>query len=135
MGRVGAAGDNAAMESFFNLLQTNVLDRHRWSTGSRRPTTADAANAPSANSPPSSSRPCTNPRQPQHDCHPNLSPQHGADPRSTANQETAGCRDDLAVAVITWIEKTYNRRRRQRALGKLTPIEFETLHQPTAAAA
>ncbi len=27
MGRVGAAGDNAAMESFFGLLQNNVLDR------------------------------------------------------------------------------------------------------------
>ncbi len=26
MGRVGAAGDNAAMESFFSLLQKNVLD-------------------------------------------------------------------------------------------------------------
>jgi transposase InsO family protein len=25
-GRVGAAGDNAAMESFFSLLQKNVLD-------------------------------------------------------------------------------------------------------------
>lgn len=29
MGRVGAAGDNAAMESFFSLLQKNVLDRRR----------------------------------------------------------------------------------------------------------
>lgn len=33
MGRVGAAGDNAAMESFFSLLQKNVLDRKAW--GSR----------------------------------------------------------------------------------------------------
>ena len=32
MGRVGAAGDNAAMESFFALLQNNVLDRRRWNT-------------------------------------------------------------------------------------------------------
>ncbi len=32
MGRVGACGDNAAMESFFALLQKNVLDRQRWST-------------------------------------------------------------------------------------------------------
>ncbi|MBF6294541.1 IS3 family transposase [Nocardia farcinica] len=30
--RVGAAGDNAAMESFFSLLQRNVLDRQRWDT-------------------------------------------------------------------------------------------------------
>jgi hypothetical protein len=29
MGRVGAAGDNAAMESFLSLLQKNVLDRRR----------------------------------------------------------------------------------------------------------
>jgi transposase InsO family protein len=30
MGRVGACGDNAAMESFFSLRQKNVLDRQRW---------------------------------------------------------------------------------------------------------
>jgi len=66
MGRVAAAGDNAAMESFFSLLQKNVLDRRRWKS-----------------------------------------------------------RDELRYAIITWIEHTYNRRRRQRALGKLTPIEYE----------
>lgn len=33
MGKVGAAGDNAAMESFFALLQKNVLNRRRrWAT-------------------------------------------------------------------------------------------------------
>ena len=32
MGRVGAAGDNAAMESFWSLLQTNVLNQRRWAT-------------------------------------------------------------------------------------------------------
>ncbi len=32
MGRVGAAGDNAAMESFFSLLQKNVLNRRSWTT-------------------------------------------------------------------------------------------------------
>ena len=33
MGKVGSAGDNAAMESFFALLQKNVLDRRaRWAT-------------------------------------------------------------------------------------------------------
>ena len=31
-GQVGAAGDNAAMESFCALLQKNVLDRKRWRT-------------------------------------------------------------------------------------------------------
>ncbi len=30
MGRVGACGDNAAMESFFSLLQKNVLDTRCW---------------------------------------------------------------------------------------------------------
>ena len=32
MGRVGSSGDNAAMESFFALLQKNVLDRRTWTT-------------------------------------------------------------------------------------------------------
>ena len=74
MGRVAAAGDNAAMESFFALLQRNVLNTRTWRT-----------------------------------------------------------REDLTVAIITWIERTYHRRRRQRALGKLTPIEYETLRsQPPA---
>jgi transposase InsO family protein len=66
MGRVAAAGDNAAMESFHARLQKNVLNRQRWRT-----------------------------------------------------------RAELRYEVITWIEHTYNRRRRQRALGKLTPVEFE----------
>ncbi len=66
MGRVAAAGDNAAMESFNALLQKNVLDRQQWKT-----------------------------------------------------------RDDLRYAIIYWIEHTYNRRRRQRRLGRLTPVEFE----------
>ena len=68
MGRVASAGDNAAMESFFALLQKNVLDRQRWAT-----------------------------------------------------------RDELRLAIVTWIERTYHRRRRQAALGRLTPIEFETI--------
>ena len=68
MGRVGAAGDNAAMESFFALLQNNVLDRRRWTS-----------------------------------------------------------RHELRIAIISWIERTYHRRRRQRRLGRLTPIEYETI--------
>ncbi|ULD38882.1 IS3 family transposase [Rhodococcus qingshengii] len=75
MGRVGACGDNAAMESFFSLLQKNVLDRQRWST-----------------------------------------------------------QDQLRLAIVTWIEKTYHRKRRQRRLGKLTPIEFETINEAAHAA-
>ena len=68
MGKVGAAGDNAAMESFFALLQKNLLNQRSWNT-----------------------------------------------------------RDELRLAIIHWIERTYHRRRRQRRLGKLTPVEFETI--------
>lgn len=75
MGRVGACADNAAMESFFSLLQKNVLNRHRWQT-----------------------------------------------------------REQLRLAIVTWIEKTYHRRRRQERLGRLTPVEFETLLQTAHAA-
>ena len=75
MGRVGACADNAAMESFFALLQKNVLNRRRWQT-----------------------------------------------------------RQQLRLAIITWIENTYHRRRRQDALGRLTPIEFEIIQQAATAA-
>ncbi len=75
MGRTGTCADNAAMESFFSLLQKNVLDRQRWST-----------------------------------------------------------REELRLAIVTWIEATYHRRRRQRALCKLTPIEFETVFEVAYAA-
>ena len=73
MGRVGAAGDNAAMESFFSLLQKNVLDRRVWNT-----------------------------------------------------------REELRIAIVTWIERTYHRRRRQAALGRLTPVEYELIMTTTA---
>jgi putative transposase len=32
MGQVGSAGDNDAMESFFALLQKNVVNPRRWET-------------------------------------------------------------------------------------------------------
>ena len=73
MGRVGACGDNAAMESFFALLQKNVLDRRSW-----------------------------------------------------------GTREELRLAIVSWIEGKYHRKRRQRRLGKLTPIEFELIMNPAA---
>jgi transposase InsO family protein len=76
MGQVGSAGDNAAMESFFALLQKNVLDRRSWAT-----------------------------------------------------------RDDLRIEIITWIERTYHHRRRQARLGRLTPIEYETIMTPQTAPA
>ena len=34
-------------------------------------------------------------------------------------------RSELRYEIVTWIERSYHRRRRQRALGKLTPVEFE----------
>jgi transposase InsO family protein len=73
MGQVGSAGDNAAMESFFALLQRNVLDQRRWAT-----------------------------------------------------------RDELRIAIVTWIERTYHRRRRQDGLGRLTPVEYEMINTPQA---
>jgi transposase InsO family protein len=76
MGQVGSAGDNAAMESFFALLQKNVLDRRRWNT-----------------------------------------------------------RTELRIEIVTWIERTYHRRRRQHSLGRLTPIEFELIMTPQPATA
>ena len=76
MGNVGAAGDNAAMESFFSLLQKNVLDRRTWTT-----------------------------------------------------------RDELRIEIVTWIERTYHHRRRQSRLGRLTPIEYETIMTPQTAPA
>ena len=78
MGRVASAGDNAAMESFWALLQRNVLNTQTWRT-----------------------------------------------------------REDLHYAIVHWIEHTYNRRRRQRRLGKLTPVEYELAftQQDTQAAA
>jgi hypothetical protein len=58
-----SAGDNAAMESFFSLLQKNDLDRQTWDTatssgsrsspGSNAPTTADDGKPLSADRPPS----------------------------------------------------------------------------------
>ncbi|MFE9500819.1 IS3 family transposase, partial [Streptomyces collinus] len=38
----------------------------------------------------------------------------------------------LRIAIVTWIERTYHRRRRQASLGRLTPIEFETVRTTPA---
>jgi putative transposase len=43
-------------------------------------------------------------------------------------------REELRLAIVIWIERTYHRRRRQRTLGKLTPIEFEAVHEVAHAA-
>ncbi|MCW2788875.1 MAG: integrase, partial [Aeromicrobium sp.] len=44
-------------------------------------------------------------------------------------------REELRIAIVTWIERTYHRRRRQDALGRLTHIEYETIMTPQAASA
>ena len=36
-------------------------------------------------------------------------------------------REELRIAIVTWIERTYHRRRRQDRLGRLTPIEYEII--------
>ncbi|MGZ6833529.1 MAG: IS3 family transposase, partial [Mycobacteriaceae bacterium] len=36
-------------------------------------------------------------------------------------------REQLRIAIVTWIERTYHRRRRQIGLRRLTPIEFEAI--------
>ncbi|MEV4603862.1 IS3 family transposase, partial [Amycolatopsis sp. NPDC049253] len=43
-------------------------------------------------------------------------------------------REELRLAIVSWIETKYHRKRRQRALGKLTPVEFETIYNTAAAA-
>ena len=43
-------------------------------------------------------------------------------------------REELRLAIVIWIERTYHRRRRQRGLGKLTPIEVETVYEVAHAA-
>jgi putative transposase len=41
-------------------------------------------------------------------------------------------RDELRIAIVTWIERAYHRRHRQIALGRLTPIEYEMINTPPA---
>lgn len=43
-------------------------------------------------------------------------------------------RADLRLVIVTWIEKTYHRKRRQRRLGRVTPVEFETINSGLKAA-
>jgi hypothetical protein len=50
-----------------------------------------------------------------------------------AGGEGAGAPGPVSQGIVTWIERTYHRRRRQDTLGRLTPIEYETI-VPTLAA-
>jgi putative transposase len=43
-------------------------------------------------------------------------------------------RVDLANAIFEYLEIFHNRQRCHSALGKLTPVEFEAVHQPVTAA-
>ena len=47
--------------------------------------------------------------------------------KKVLNRRRWSSRHELRIAIITWIERTYHRRRRQRRLGRLTPIEYETI--------
>ena len=55
--------------------------------------------------------------------------------KNVLNRHVWATRDDLRIEMITWIERTYHRRRRQARLGRLTPIEYETIMTPQTAPA
>jgi len=46
--------------------------------------------------------------------------------KNVLDRQRLATRQELRVARTTWIERTYHRWRRQRRLGRLTPIEYET---------
>ena len=62
-------------------------------------------------------------------------PGHATSGPDPSTQQCRATHDELRIAIITWIERTYHRRRRQDRLGRLTPIEYETIMTPTATAA
>ncbi|MDU6152525.1 MAG: IS3 family transposase, partial [Actinomyces urogenitalis] len=41
-------------------------------------------------------------------------------------------REELRLAIVSWIQGKHHPKRRQRRLGKLTPVEFELIMKPTA---
>jgi putative transposase len=43
-------------------------------------------------------------------------------------------REELRLAMVTWIEKKYHRQRGKRRLRKMTPVEFEALDKALPAA-
>jgi transposase InsO family protein len=50
--------------------------------------------------------------------------------KNVLNRKPWKTRDELHNEIVYWIEHTYNRRRRQRALGRLTPVEYELAFDP-----
>jgi putative transposase len=56
-------------------------------------------------------------------------------PRNVLDRRRWTSRDELRIAIVTWIERTYHRRRRQAALGRVTPIEYEMINTTQASLA
>jgi len=61
-----------------------------------------------------------------------MQPRKSADDRSRLQKNVLDrrswtTREELRIAIVTWIERTYHRRRRQDRLGRLTPIEYEII--------
>ncbi|WP_236554214.1 IS3 family transposase, partial [Nocardioides sp. AX2bis] len=52
--------------------------------------------------------------------------------KNVLNRRSWATREELRIAIVTWIERTYHRRRRQATLGRLTPVEYELIMLPTA---
>lgn len=55
--------------------------------------------------------------------------------KNVLNRQRWHSRPEQRLAIVTWIARTYYRRRRQRRLGRLTPIEFEIINSQAADAA
>jgi putative transposase len=47
--------------------------------------------------------------------------------KNVLNNQRWSTREELRIAIVTWIESTYHRRRRKRRLGRMTPVEFEAV--------
>jgi len=54
--------------------------------------------------------------------------------KNVLDRQRRDSREQLRLAIITWIERTYHRRRRQHRLGRLTPIKCETINKVAHAA-
>ena len=52
--------------------------------------------------------------------------------KNVQNCKRWATREELRIAMVTWIERTYHRRRRQDRLGRLTPIELELIMSKAA---
>ena len=52
--------------------------------------------------------------------------------KDVLNRRTWATREELQIAIVTRIERTHRRRRRQNSLGRLTLIEYKTIMTKTA---